>query len=53
MRIEGHTLSMGIDTGAAFSLIAEDVYCQNWGDKSKVNLRTYSGEQISFKRKLS
>ena len=51
MRIEGHTLSMEIDTGAAFSLVAEDVYRQNWGDKSlmesKVNLRTYSGEQIS------
>jgi len=25
MRIEGHTLSMEIDTGAAFSLVAEDV----------------------------
>jgi len=51
MRIEGHTLSMEIDTGAAFTLVAEDVYHQNWGDKSlmesKVNLCTYSGEQIS------
>ena len=51
MVIEGHSLSMEIDTGAAFSLVAEDVYRQNWGDKSltesKVNLRTYSGEQIA------
>jgi len=42
---------MEIDTGAAFSLVAEDVYHQNWGDKSlmesKINLRTYSGGQIS------
>ena len=51
LQIDERPVTMEVDTGAALSLVSEEVYRQTWPDKpllqSKVNLRTYSGEQIN------
>ena len=48
--VQGETISMELDTGAAVSLISEGTYNQFFSDvslkKSTVKLKSYSGEDI-------
>ena len=50
MEIEGKTLDMEVDTGAAVSVIAENVYRQNFGyvvlQESHWLLKSYSGHKL-------
>ena len=55
VEVEGATLSMEIDTGAALSLISETTYSQLWPEgrahtleKSPIRLRTYTGEELKL-----
>ena len=50
LKVEGKNLAMELDTGAAFSVISEEIYRSTFTDtklrKSNVLLKTYTDEQI-------
>ena len=50
MDIDGKSVSMEIDTGAAISIMSQESYNELWPDRdlkeSKAKLRTYSGEYL-------
>ena len=50
MEVEGHQITMEIDTGAVYSLVSEKTFQQKWPqgelNKSEIRLISYSGEAI-------
>ena len=50
MDIDGKSVSMEINTGAAISIMSQESYKELWPDRdlkeSKARLRTYSGEYL-------
>ena len=59
VKLEGHPFVMEVDTGAAVSLINENVYKSSPVlrrlplQSSSIQLRTYTGEEITVKGELS
>ena len=51
VKIEGHPLTMEVDTGANVSIVPKNVWDQSWSDvqlsKSPVQLRTFTGEPLT------
>ena len=51
VKIEGHPLTMEVDTGANVSIVPKNVWDQSWNDvqlsKLPVQLRTFTGEPLT------